>query len=826
MSRRVPRQATLGEAAEALSRWVAGTVERRWPRGWSEQLGAGLHAACRQQLVDLLQVASPDGTWRAWELFQERPVVGRWLVQRAREWAQAAVRLGDRFARDRSAIAHAFGWHRLDGVPARVHWGLSDRHAGESVVALEFPDMPRLFYKPRSLQPEQVLALWFSLFRQAGIPLAPMPPMVRGRGYGWVREVGQVSLEGGNEVRAWFFSAGALAAVAWILGVRDLHWDNVVADREGPVVVDGESWAQPLTVLDGEGAIPSVLSSGLIAMPSMGGAGLREDGALKGGIDPRARSLPLWRGRPADPADFVQEVAAGLEESLQRLARAARESGFGRQCCAAMDGLKVRFVARPSEAYAQLLSNLLASPKVREGWHANLLTEAMLRPLVAVYSDRPPGWELAQEEQRALLHLWVPRLRLPAARRVGVVRETGRRLIRQRLATLTPESIGEQVHLALQALSVSPRGKAGDWFREQAREVAQHLSSAGLPGEPAGLFLDRGLAGHALAWAAWARVSGDAGARRQALLLYERLLALLPQGDGSRVWPVGLCRGWGGLVYALAAGAALLEEPRWAETAARLVTERVPGCEVGEQLDVEGGVAGFILGAWSLLEPFPELAGTLERLARDVLARLPAQADGGVDSVHRPGFAHGLSGVAAALGVLGKATGNRGMVEAAWYLLRAEPGAGRWVAQGTTPTGAQVPAVLQGWCHGAPGAFLARAVAGAGDAPAAVRHQEQQALQVTLTAPLFGTASLCCGSIGRSEILVIGSQLKGRDDLLQQAQTRTELFLRHQGWVGVLSPADGLFAGLPGMLFHLSRLVAPQQVGSVLSGHVQWRPAP
>lgn len=799
------------QAAERLACWAARELRRRWPQDWWQALEGDFQQACQHQLEALLRLAAGEEL-AVDELLARRPIVGRWLGQRAWEWVWQAQRLARRFARDRQLLAATFSWPRAFPRPLSLRWGLSDRHRGQTVVALSFPDQPAVFYKPRSLQPEAVLSGWFELFRQLGVPIAPLPPMVVCRGYGWMREVPRAHLHTRQQLCRWFYSAGALAGVAWFLGLRDLHWENVVAAEEGPVVVDGECWAQP--VPHGDLACDHPLSSGLLTLPTPVGGQTREDGALLGGGHARAKSLPLYGGRPAPVAAFAPEILRGFAETLECLARASRQRGFAASCWQSMRGLRVRWLPRPSEAYAQLLTLLLTSSKVRQGWHANLLTEALLRPIVATWDQRPAFWRQAREEQRSLLGLSVPRLVVLAAQMTEIFRLSGRQAMRARLASLTAQRIGELAQHLRAALPSSAHKAKEELFWQHAREVASMLAGISPNGCP---FLGAGAAGPALAWAAWARVSSEGQARRRALQLYQRLWEEPPHPG-----PVGLCTGLGGVVYALAAGSALLQERQLAEQALALLAH-LDRPET-TSWDVESGLAGLILGSWALLEAFPQLRERLLAWAEALWHLLPLTGERGNGPYWPEGFAHGYSGAAAALGLLGKVSHCPALAHRAWRLLLAEPTGSGWLSRGQSAAGATVPVSVQGWCHGAPGALLARLAVGSAHAPGEVARQEQLALEATLRSPLVGPASLCCGTIARSEILLIGAQLKGGEVLWQQARERCEQLCRSGSW-RALPFSGGLFDGLAGFLFHLCRQLGPQQVGSALLGEVVWKVA-
>lgn len=817
----VDLKSDLPGAAAALGAWVARRASQRWPRGWHEFALPSLQTACTQQLDELLRLAAAGTSVPAWELFRQRPIVARWVEERAQAWASGAVRLAWRYHRDRGQLSKVFSWPSGKLMPTAWCWGLADWHNGETVVALQFEQVPTLFYKPRSLQPEEALQKWLEVFRDIGVPVAPLPPMLSRQGYGWVQGVPWARLESKQEVQAWFTSAGALLAVAWLLGMQDLHWENVVAGREGPVVVDGEIWAQPATYLSKDGP-SSVLASGLLTMPVFRDGVVKEDGALFGGCHSGARSLPLWRGRRARPCDFAQDLVSGFEESLERIAKAVQREGFAAACWAAMEKLKVRWLARPSEAYARFLSVLLANPKVRKGWHASLMAEALLRPLVVASQNKPPFWSQVKEEQRALFRLSLPRLEVYAARRYGAILRSGKVCLQDRMAKLTSQEIRRRVREVERILLFHKSWRNQDLFWRHAREVAGQLATSN--GEGEGIYLRSGLAGSALSWAAWARVSQDPKSFRRAQNLYEKLAARLVSGkDGDFL--VGFCSGLGGVVFSLAAGAALLEEKSYGALAAELAKKACQLSKLSNLGDVEGGQAGFLLGTWSLLGRFPELREDLVALAYQLFGRLELGSAKSDPALRLPGFAHGLSGVAAAVSMVAKACDDTYLSDKAKEVLAAEEGAGRWLARGER-YGSHVPVDLRGWCHGPPGAFLARALAIPSQGPELLQAQEREALTLSLEASPLGEPSLCCGTIGRNEILLAGAQLRGKEALLQLAKQQAETLCRWPILVDRLPTSGGLFSGRAGWLFHLCRLLAPREVGSALFGEVLWSPRP
>ena len=64
--------------------------------------------------------------------------------------------------------------------------------------------------------------------------------------YGWVEFVEQEACASVAEVRAYFALAGGLVCLTHVLRGSDLHMENVIATRRGPVLIDLEMLLQPV----------------------------------------------------------------------------------------------------------------------------------------------------------------------------------------------------------------------------------------------------------------------------------------------------------------------------------------------------------------------------------------------------------------------------------------------------------------------------------------------------------------------------------------------------------------------------------------------------
>ncbi|MGE8481697.1 MAG: DUF4135 domain-containing protein [Pseudomonas sp.] len=119
-----------------------------------------------------------------------------------------------------------------------------DKHHGQHVLKLGFSDQPALYYKPRSGSGAQLLMNLSQLLSGWGLQLGAAKTLVC-EGYHWMTEVPHQTALDTDSAKQFAFNGGVLYAVASVLNASDLHFENIIASLEGPVVVDCETLCQP-----------------------------------------------------------------------------------------------------------------------------------------------------------------------------------------------------------------------------------------------------------------------------------------------------------------------------------------------------------------------------------------------------------------------------------------------------------------------------------------------------------------------------------------------------------------------------------------------------
>ncbi|HKH45275.1 MAG TPA: type 2 lanthipeptide synthetase LanM, partial [Thermoanaerobaculia bacterium] len=630
----------------------------------------------------------------------------------------------------------------------------------------------------------------------------------------------------------------------------------------------------------------SVLSTGLL--PRWQPDGPRDDVVNVGGLGgghPGTRPRPVWRavntdhmvrawsqiptglqpnvpvldGQPIAPAAWAREVRDGFAAMYRFLAahRAellAPEGPFGD-----LAGCRGRLIFRPTRAYTRLRERSLRPDACRDAAARGGELEALARVyLDAPGSGAPAPWPLLAAERRALEQGDIPFFHADLAGTVlegpegesipGVLARPAVEELRERLDRLGLEDLEEQLAFIEAALAPTPPTPslpraAGEGAPSHPEEVtlalflAETLRDRAFRGRggalswigprflaggetfelaPLGTDLYGGTGGIALFFAALERIAGG-GWRELALRCVLQRTAPEPEGIG------GLA-GLGARIYSLVAVGELLgaaEPLREAQRiASRISQERIAA---DSRFDVTLGAAGALLALLALdaalpaeLRTAPSPLDLAAACARHLLARrLPGSGVWAAPG-HPPeaGFAHGAAGIAYALLRFAARTGDREALAAAREAIAFE----RSFLSADEP-------VQTTWCRGLPGIALARL--GALDIldDAEIRAEIHAALATTRTAGLTPMDHLCCGNLGRAEILLDAGTIladatlaeAARDlagQVLARATERGGLSWLPSGEIASFDPS--FFKGAAGAGYTLLRLAAPERLPCVL----------
>ncbi len=334
--------------------------------------------------------------------------------------------------------------------------------------------------------------------------------------------------------------------------------------------------------------------------------------------------------------------------------------------------------------------------------------------------------------------------------------------------------------------------------------------------------LDSGLydgrCGVALFLAALDKVAGEPRSRDLALRTLQLLrrqiqtFDLESQQRMARLMGIGGGAGLGSLIYALVKVSQFLGDETLLADAQALADWMTPELIAADKkLDIMSGAAGAILGLLSL-HKVTKNTTVLEKaiacgqhlLSYQVSYKGAPKAWQTLGEQPLTGFSHGTAGISYALLQLYTATQNQDYYEAALAGIEYERSVfsesqANWPDFRSVELN-QPPGFPVRWCHGAAGIGLGRLGSlGIIDFPE-IEREIEIALQTTQNYSLQDSDHLCCGNLGRIEVLLVGAQRCSRSDWHQAALQNAANVVARAKQTG----AYQMFTNLPSSVFHPS----------------------
>ncbi|MEV7780955.1 type 2 lanthipeptide synthetase LanM family protein [Kitasatospora sp. NPDC088351] len=767
-------------------------------------------------------------------LLREYPVLARLLAQTCLDTADAHAELLLHFAADRPLLVSGLLRGTDPGPLVALESEAGDRHRrGRTVALLHFANGTAVVHRPRPPAAHRHfngLLGWYNA--QPGVPRLRALAVLDRVGYGWTEYAEARPCHTGYEVERFYRRQGALLALLHVLDGTDLHFENLVACGDQPVLVDVETLFHPSApagpgedpaarALQGSvhrvGLLPQLLlgDDGAVDVSGIGGgSGGRPASSPVEGVDwagagtdemrlvrrarpfGEARNRPRLGGAPVDPAGYTEELVAGFRAGYAALA-AGRDQLVGPEgLLNAFAGDEVRVVPRATRVYARLLD---------ESTHPDVLRDAAARSAVlellrtdAVGDPGRPG--LADHE---LTDLWAGDVPLfttrPGSRDLWTA--TGLRL---------PGELGEpglaRAEAKLAALGGVDR-KDQEWIIRAAMAGA-----AGTPAHRPGRPVPENV---------WATAPESEQLLTAARGVGDQLVALAYRGRSRTNWlglellaerywrvrPLGadLAGGYTGTALFLAQLAELTGSDRYAEVARRALAPLPALLEtLGGHPDGPAAVgSGAFAGLGGIAYALTEIARTLDdplirQWTGPAVALTAAAAERETDTGVHSGTAGGLAAMLAVHSATGRSEALRaaalcaerltaapapaatgfahGSAGVGWALLRfaeaaAEPAGGPYHHAGLAALRAATALRSRegSWCRGRPGTALAVT-----DSPAALADQgladwAQRAVRNTARAAPLPDHSLCHGELGVLELLGRGGPPSGRTPWVRRA---------------------------------------------------------
>ncbi len=272
--------------------------------------------------------------------------------------ADVPAELHRRFDADRRAIEAGFNHGQPVGAILNVGPGLSDPHdGGKTVRIVTFASGLRLVFKPR---PVALEAAFHALISWCNADLGGphlRAGVVLDRGdHGWMEWIEAAPCHDEAAVNRYFERAGMLIAIAWILDATDLHFGNVIACGEHPVLVDLETLLQPRwpgeerTVLD-TGLVPAWIAGPDGKLYDVSGFGAVDAQRYAGELVPLEQNVVRLRGKVISPAQHERAIIEGFRHVASSFVARRQELLAPDHPLHAFNHLPVRVIFRHTLTY-------------------------------------------------------------------------------------------------------------------------------------------------------------------------------------------------------------------------------------------------------------------------------------------------------------------------------------------------------------------------------------------------------------------------------------------------------------------------------------------
>ncbi|MEJ6487390.1 type 2 lanthipeptide synthetase LanM family protein [Nostoc punctiforme UO1] len=579
---------------------------------------------------------------------------------------------------------------------------------------------------------------------------------------------------------------------------------------------------------------------------------------------PIQKNVPYIGEIALSPNDYQAQIAAGFERMYRFLMDSKDILLQPKSPLTLMGKQQVRFVFRPTRVYSVILQKIWASDYLKDGidysielerlscaflvaqekpnaWH---ILSAELRAMeqldIPFFTANAASDELSVSDDLSIPHYFkqpsyhhvLRQLQAMSetdlARQIAIIQGSFHAKLAQTSSEESEQWDVESAPLLSSAQLIEEAGAIANALEKTAiLDPDGSINWIGLNYVPEaerfrlqvlGSGLYDGRSGVALFLAALNKVAGEPRSRDLALRTLQPLrrqiqtFDLESQQRMGRLMGIGGGAGLGSLIYAFVKVSQFLNDETLLADAQALAEWMTPELIAADKkLDIMSGAAGAILGLLCLYEVTKDTT-VLEKaiacgqhlLSRQVSYKGAPKAWQTLGEQPLTGFSHGTAGISYALLRLYTVTQNQDYYEAALAGIEYERSVfcesqGNWPDFRSVEMN-QPPGFPVRWCHGATGIGLGRLGSlGVIDSPE-IEQEIEIALQTTQNYSLQDSDHLCCGNLGRIEVLLVGAQRCSRSDWHQIALQNAANVVAKAKQTG----AYQMFTNLPSSVFHPS----------------------
>lgn len=178
------------------------------------------------------------------DVIEQYPMAFKITLSMLNQLVKNVQTLLNRLDADRQDISDNIHFGESLGEMINISFGLSDHHNLLQTVCIIQYQFCRVVYKPRNMAIDVAWNSFLIRLNKLDATLFQLTPLkvINKDTYGYVSFAEQ---RNGSSEELFYFNAGVLLCIASMLGATDLHYENIIASGDSPMIIDLETIISP-----------------------------------------------------------------------------------------------------------------------------------------------------------------------------------------------------------------------------------------------------------------------------------------------------------------------------------------------------------------------------------------------------------------------------------------------------------------------------------------------------------------------------------------------------------------------------------------------------
>ncbi|PWX39054.1 hypothetical protein CYK89_01385 [Clostridium perfringens] len=372
------------------------------------------------------------------DLYKKYPVLFNILMKKTKSYISFITEVLKNIEKDNDDIRAKFNIDMLKDNLIAMDVGVGDEHnSGKSVIILIFENNKKIVYKPRSLKLDynfNELLNWLNN-HELKLKLKDIKILDKNN-YGYVEFINNDSCQSEELIKDYYIRSGYLLALIYSLNGSDLHYENIIANGEYPIIVDLETLFNPKIRLNNiddigekfaiEKIYESVLTIGMLPcifknndlIADYSGLGFAKDQMspfksfninnkncddisinLINNIIKTQKNNPVLNNKIVDSNNYIKEILYGFREMYELLLN--NKENYKIFVKKVFNNMNIRVLMKSTIEYSSLLET---------SYHPDMFMDELTRKILLcrIYLSEEKNTYIKEAEYKSLLNGDIP----------------------------------------------------------------------------------------------------------------------------------------------------------------------------------------------------------------------------------------------------------------------------------------------------------------------------------------------------------------------------------------------------------------------------------